>query len=812
MQTLICVGVIYLLTGRGSSSLSNPTFREVGSHLDAHALLNAKPFVTKASALINLSTAEKLWRAVNPHGWPFIRVSIPAASIMILPTIGHPTTPRQILELAVNAPRARLPRLKPLFYLFKVVVLPQAITAGSLGALLMYLLKDAELLDAQRDRLGRGEEIPLDHLARGSLADRTAVHMLPCGHASDIDHLAVSRDGQTVVSVGLDNTIALWRFGKQEGTGTRELLKSPVIQDASIIAIAISPDGTLVAAATADGNLQIWQAGPDESSRPLCTVRLSSGDIKRLAQITFDDSPAHSDDPFRLPAPARSTPSWRIMLVYTDGTVESADQSSTTTVLRQAVSKAVLVPVQMNSVGESLLLECRPEGESLLSASSQGSPVRLESHSVPGDRVRAVSPVRTIGARVEAVALGRQSGMVEIFDIHTGELIASVGQNQHLDGISRVDIAAATSSQCTGCGTSSSEGFLVISSSGNEVYVDRVIPPGIVVCRCAAPRRSMEDGSTARPSFLHVNGGDDAAGRSTDSLVVPPCSSRAKISPTSSPRRSPSLLPPTSNGEFPLSSHGMRKLSAYQGHDQADLGATPTTASVGATGRVSLDLMAQDPAEWVDMEVLPLGAVFAPSGKWLLIGDTVVGLRRSSPGIGHEQWQLWTVDLAAPYNGSTLNVGVCSLATAEETTREAAAAAGAVEAEESARTVVAAAERAERLHSLSGRACFPAVRGSFSVPTYPRLAYIDVGNMLPKGDDSMVVAFGNQLGVITLPPRPTPSPTEKRASPLRTETRAGIPRSRLSSTSGIEKRPVMPSALGLTPPPPRRISEDRKAV
>ena len=104
-----------------------------------------------------MSTPERLWRALNPEGWPSVRVMVPAASIVVLPRTGHRMLPGDIRKLSLSTSRLLLPRLKPLFYLFKVVVLPQAVTATALYALLLYLLKDSELLDAQRDRIDRGD-------------------------------------------------------------------------------------------------------------------------------------------------------------------------------------------------------------------------------------------------------------------------------------------------------------------------------------------------------------------------------------------------------------------------------------------------------------------------------------------------------------------------------------------------------------------------------------------------------------------------------------------------------------------------------
>jgi hypothetical protein len=809
------------MTDRGASSLSSPASIYKAAKQTLGALPRSNPFITSTQDLASLSPAESFWRSLNPAGWPFIRLVIPAASIIVLPTVGHPFSPADVCKMATPG-RRRLPRLKPFFYLFKVVVLPQALTAGSLWALLAFLLKDADLLDAQRDRAGRGEDIPLRPVGSapgfgsGSgrmAADQLRVDMLPCGHASDIEVVVSSKSGHLVVSVAIDDSISLWRFHETLGTGTRESLK-PTHALVGIVAAAVSSDEQYLSVATEDGMVQIWQLRHDGETIALEPSSAPLGKAVQVLQMVFEAHSQLAEDPFGSTQRCSSPTIPPIILVCSDCSV-IALRSSGSEIMIEASLSSQAVLLRNDRHDDTTILVCGDYTEAVYSSSTQWSPTPLHSHRTAGDIMTAVSPLRSVErfTRNQVFAVGRQSGLVEIFDT-TGTLIGAVGQSGQLSPITQVDIVAPASSRCSGCKVSSDEGFFVISTSSDQVYVDRVIPPNSLVCRCSASRWSLDE-------VTRLSISSPKSKSSVLSLVVPPSALRARISPSTSPRKSPSLLPPTSNGEFPLSSHGTRKLSAYQSHDTlSSSNATPTSANVAVNsmglslnGNGSGDLetnisdhsQTQAPTpDWTDMEVFPLGAISAPQGSWILVNDILLGLRRSSPGINHDQWQIWTVDLTLPYNGTTLNVTTASLGELSEITRQ-----DLFDTLYSDGDISSEHKRTERLLSLSGRASFPPIRGSFSVPTYPSLAYIEIRNLEPKGRKGFVAAFGNQLGVITLPEREDEVDMGAGQGPYGLNVGVGMtPRSRLNSTSGQGGNGTG-YMLGLTPPPPRKF-DDKK--
>jgi WD40 repeat protein len=101
---------------------------------------------------------------------------------------------------------------------------------------------------------------------------------------------AVSPDGKTVATAGLDETIHLW--DRTTGEEKRRLAEKPN----SIHSLAFSPDGRTLAAARGDGVISLWNLADGKRIRefrghtdPLRTVAFSP-DGKRLASGGVDES------------------------------------------------------------------------------------------------------------------------------------------------------------------------------------------------------------------------------------------------------------------------------------------------------------------------------------------------------------------------------------------------------------------------------------------------------------------------------------------------------------------------------------------
>ena len=73
------------------------------------------------------------------------------------------------------------------------------------------------------------------------------------GHSDWVNSVAISPDGQTIVSGNLDNTIKVWNLD------TGELLHTLEGHSNSVNSVAISPDGRTIVSGSEDETVKVWQ-------------------------------------------------------------------------------------------------------------------------------------------------------------------------------------------------------------------------------------------------------------------------------------------------------------------------------------------------------------------------------------------------------------------------------------------------------------------------------------------------------------------------------------------------------------------------
>lgn len=100
------------------------------------------------------------------------------------------------------------------------------------------------------------------------------------GHSGWIRSVAISPDGQTLVSVSEDKTIKLWNLN------TGQLLRTLTGHSDKVTSVAISPDGQTLVSGSLDKKIKLWNLNTGQRLRTL-DVRTSQGLIVQVSAIAF---------------------------------------------------------------------------------------------------------------------------------------------------------------------------------------------------------------------------------------------------------------------------------------------------------------------------------------------------------------------------------------------------------------------------------------------------------------------------------------------------------------------------------------------
>lgn len=162
------------------------------------------------------SPSARLWQALNPSDAASVHVKVEPWTVVSLPSASRQHVKRRnFASWAIFRPRVRA-----FIWFFKLVILPIAGTTALLWVLLLYLLKDTELLDAKRskfDEQDESDEERMYHLQRERIEARTHLDttLTVCAEGHGFDITLVCYAGVHVISVAADSTLQVARASRK---------------------------------------------------------------------------------------------------------------------------------------------------------------------------------------------------------------------------------------------------------------------------------------------------------------------------------------------------------------------------------------------------------------------------------------------------------------------------------------------------------------------------------------------------------------------------------------------------------------------
>ncbi|KIL68543.1 hypothetical protein M378DRAFT_158350 [Amanita muscaria Koide BX008] len=623
---------------------------------------SAMPWVKSPALAIpaKYTTAWNIWRNLNPTQRPLLhlRIEMPA-TVALLPNLDLPNRPQRVKSLSIRS------HFHLIFWLLKIMVLPIAGTTSMLWFLLLHLLKDAELLEAQRNRDGPDST----HLDSGSneFEARVSFSPLPRGFSSDIELIASSKDGQIVASVGLNNELMVW-FARQTSLLTidvEEVLTTIKVSSAQVTITSITLDefGEYLAVGTKSGDIAVWNLG--------------HGTVQLLHLLRLDKTTAGIADlrclyatPIALEKPTSpdSTHSTRTIIMA------RLDNGS---VIKWTIDDdpiwSYVLPAHTASVSKALLCSVDPDDTLLVAFVFDDGCVEL----VDGQKGEAflgprccfqvggtddmiteiyICRLKLRGNTRSVMAVTTESGKVSLWDVNSQDQLCEIGCNSKPR---QPRIIQGQRETCQSCGSLPLENFSLVFAVEEDIKFYRLLLYDQVrYCTCSSKLQQ-------RSSYENINRstrGDTTALQSSEAPRSRGLSSLEKTS-----------FPVSGHGIYPRRpSEGTRRSSEilmvpFPGEDHESIhipGANVSKSHVQRTSNPPLR----------NYSLVHLMDVPCGKGKWELASRKIIGVRRKErlkqkmanasagqrpsacglPISTLDRWELWTFDFTTLHFQATI--------------------------------------------------------------------------------------------------------------------------------------------------------------
>lgn len=593
-------------------------------------LSSSLPVFAKQPLSQNQDPSLWLWKVLNPEEHPLVHLRIEVPTIVAFQPAGT------LSQSAQQSLRSSTPTLDIVLWLLRILPVPVASTILPLYALLLYLLKDAELLEAQQNRSdGRGEPGQNET----ALGDHILFSTLARGFATDVELLAASKNGQTVAAVGLQNEVSLWRTKNTDPMVIRSYRPSAT---ETVSALALDDDGDFLAFGTTSGIVNLCSVS-GKDVKP-CKPLVPPDNISGVTELHFS-RPSSVAQKHKAGPNSQSCELPPILVCYGNGTVMQWKfvPHPSSHPIQPASSSAVVRAniISMRSTGCLLVAFSLDDGsvEVVEMGDTLDAPhIRCSLPAGnPVDRVAKIYACRVKWAGNEQTIIGVASdaGVVSLWDAASSECLLVIDEPHGM--VDQLRLAPISLETCHLCGELPIDSLVAILSVAQAITLYRAYFPS-ESRHCSCP------GSTPQAGAILSSGRRSRSSSVASSSPFPKRLSSASTSSNSGIYTS----------SFPVSGHGIlpRRASEKESLRRPSETLSPVD---GCEVGYALGPLDRSSAR-TDVTVVKVGETTSERGGWDIIGNRVVGIRRISRPQGRTK-------ATAPYPTSTMrSLGLTSAA------------------------------------------------------------------------------------------------------------------------------------------------------
>ena len=631
---------------------------------------------------------------MNPAQTPLLHLRVQMPTIITFRPDGEITSPKLAMQSSYRS-RFTMRTFRFVLWVLTIMILPIAVTTSALWGLLIYLLKNTELLEAQRNRPEAEASTNAQDDERG-LEGQISFSTLPRAFASDVELIAASKDGRVIVSVGLRNEITIWNAEakKHIAIDTTDVLlgmaSTSSCAASTVMCVTVDDRGRHFAVGTGSGLIAVWSIDPTTENvglLPVLSLDNSSTGVTELyfvpsAPFTLKRVPVHT----RSTSEPDATSEGAILLAtYESGVATRWSVSDSTfsyfTPSRgaQVIRSSLLHVIPDDRV---MIAFCLGDGSVEFVETGEFEPTILQDCCIrPGNALDIAWKVHACRAEMNGsvrfvIVAATEEGSVSLWDGVTGECICVLEETH--GRINHLRISPVKCEICHFCGQ------LPMESLSLAFSVDHVIRFSKLYLndqnrRCSCTRNhSLQQQQSQSPRLRQVSSRESLLGRQSrrNSDASSPLIPRARLATA------------FETSAFPVSGHGVhsRRSEKDTGRRSSELLTVPFPGGEeyesnghrhdpnGSTSPTT-----QRQSIWRNAIMVRLIDVTCERGGWDLTSRKFVGIRRkprcqskskagttlaaislnieTSHGLTSatlERWELWTFDPALALLKSSL--------------------------------------------------------------------------------------------------------------------------------------------------------------